>query len=92
MLEGVGRAVCLRYSASCQKTCLSSRRGSKNESCREFPALEQESQCRELLSRLTSKDERTTEFIEDFRQNGTAPSALLTIEKRLRYMQVGQQT
>ena len=88
MLEGVGRAVCLRYSSPCHKSCLG-RRASRGDSSREFPALEQETQCRELLARLTSKDERTTEFIEDYRQNGTGPpNALLTIEKRLRYMQV----
>ncbi len=90
MLEGVGRAVCLRYSASCEKSCMSRRgshpgsRGSRGD----FPGFE-EAQCRELLSRLSTKEEKTTEFIEDFRQNGTGtPNALLTIERRLRYMHV----
>ncbi len=105
MLEGVGRAVCLRYSTSCNQPFFraggdggggSRRRGgspgrgdSRHGRRGDFPVLE-ESQCRELLSRLSSqKDEKTTEFIEDFRQNGTGPpNALLTIDRRLRYMHV----
>ncbi len=81
MLEGVGRVVCLRYSSPCNLPCLERER---RPSCRDY-ALTEEAVGRELLARI-HKEEKG-ELYEDLRQNGM-PNSLLTIEKRLKHMQV----
>ncbi len=84
MLEGVGRAVCLRYSSPSCKGSLPCLEKGRRPSCRDY-ALTEEAVGRELLAKI-HKEEKG-ELFEDLRQNGM-PNSLQTIEKRLKYMQV----